>query len=310
MPFDSPTAWRAARSFHHSRYDASILDDREESISVCLPARECASTIGPIVETLVVLRDRGAIDQVVVVDGSSRDATVRIAADAGATVYGEDELMPDYGPVLGKGDAMWRALSVLDGELVCFLDADELAFAPHYPVGLLGPLIEFDEIAFVKAFYRRPFRHGEMVVADGGGRVTHLLARPALAIFYPALAGVSQPLAGDVAARRSLLERLPFATGYGVEIAMLLDVFDGVGLDGIAQVDLDSHQNSHQPLLDLSAMAYEVLRVLAQRLEREGRLLDLDPAPLLLGERAIDPPVAERPPMVSAYGPVRGAGRR
>ena len=300
MPFESPSAWRAARSFHHSRYGEAGLSGREDSISVCLPARECAATIGPIVEALVGLRERGAIDQLVVVDGSSRDATARIAAEAGATVHGEEELMAGYGPVLGKGDAMWRALSVLDGDLVCFLDADVRDFSPHYALGLLGPLVEFDEIAFVKAFYRRPFRHGEMVLADGGGRVTHLLARPALAIFYPALAAVGQPLAGEIAARRSLLERLPFTTGYGVEIAMLLDVLDAVGLDGIAQVDLDSRENSHQPLLDLSAMSYAVLKVLAERLEREGRLLELEPGPLLLGERTMDPPLLERPPMVRA----------
>ncbi len=208
--------------------------------------------------------------------------------------------MPDYGPVAGKGDAMWRSLSVLHGELVCFLDADVLEFSSHYVLGLLGPLIEFDEIDFVKAFYRRPFRQGDIALADGGGRVNHLLARPALAIFYPALAGVRQPLAGEIAARRSLLELLPFATGYGVEIAMLLDVLEQVGLDGMAQVDLDTHLNSHQPLLDLSPMAYAVLKVLAIRLEREGRLLELDAAPLLVDGYAFDAPLAERPPMVSA----------
>jgi len=175
-----------------------------------------------------------------------------------------------------------------------------LALPEHYPIGLIGPLLEFDEVEFVKADYRRPFQHGDAVVADGGGRVTHLLARPALAVFYPELACVRQPLAGEIAARRSLLERLPFTTGYGVEIAMLLDVLDAAGADAVAQVDLDSRRNSHQPLLDLSAMAYEVLRVLAARLEREGRLLDLDPGALVLGERRVDGAPVERPPMASA----------
>jgi glucosyl-3-phosphoglycerate synthase len=249
---------------------------------------------------LAAMRERGVIDQVVVIDGCSVDATVRIAADAGATVYSEAELMEGYGPVFGKGDAMWRALSVLDGELICFLDADLPEFSAHYPVGLLGPLLEFDEIDFVKGYYRRPFEHGDLVVADGGGRVSHLLARPALAIFYPVLAGVHQPLAGEVAARRALLEQLPFMTGYGVEIAMLLDVLDTVGLDGMAQVDLDSRRNRHQPLLELSAMAYSILRVLAARLAREGRLLELDPGALLLDDREVCAPPFERPPMVTA----------
>jgi glucosyl-3-phosphoglycerate synthase len=246
------------------------------------------------------MRERGAIDQLVVIDGGSSDDTAAIATAAGASVFSEAALMAAYGPVLGKGDAMWRSLSVLHGDLVCFLDADVLDFPAHYVPGLLGPLLEFDEIEFVKAFYRRPFRQGAVLVPDGGGRVNHLLARPALAIFYPALAGVRQPLAGEVAARRSLLERLPFAAGYGVEIAMLLDVLEQVGLDGMAQVDLDSHSNSHQPLLELTGMAYTVLRVLAQRLEREGRLSELEPAPLLLENGDYEPPLLERPPMISA----------
>jgi glucosyl-3-phosphoglycerate synthase len=295
MAFDSAEHWRQARSFHHSRYDETALAARECTASVCLPARDCAATIGPIVELLAGLRERGAIDQLVVIDGGSSDDTAAIAADAGASVFAESALMPAYGPAAGKGDAMWRSLSVLDGDLVCFLDADVLEFPSHYAIGLLGPLIEFDEIEFVKAFYRRPFRQGELLLADGGGRVNHLLARPALAIFYPALAGVSQPLAGEVAAR------LPFATGYGVEIAMLLDVLEAVGLDGMAQVDLDTHHNSHKPLLELSGMAYSVLAQIALRLERDGRLLELDPAPL--SEPAGCSPAAaaaERPPMAGA----------
>jgi glucosyl-3-phosphoglycerate synthase len=301
MAFDSPAQWQQARSFHHSRYDESLLRSRERTASVCLPARDCADTIGPIVELLAGLRSRDAIDQLVVIDGGSSDETARIAADAGASVFEEASLMAAYGPVQGKGDAMWRSLSVLDGDLICFLDADVLEFPVHYAIGLLGPLLEFDEVDFVKAFYRRPFRQAEISLADGGGRVNHLLARPALAIFYPALAGVRQPLAGEVAARRSLLERLPFRTGYGVEIAMLLDVLEQVGLDGMAQVDLGTHHNSHQPLLELTPMAYSVLGVIAERLEREGRLTELAPGPLLGDEPWLQPPPGlERPPMLGA----------
>jgi glucosyl-3-phosphoglycerate synthase len=301
MAFDSPAHWQQARSFHHSRYDERFVVERELSISVCLPALECAATVGPIVELLAGLRERGVIDQLVVVDGDSLDATARIAADAGADVFSESELMSEFGPVEGKGDAMWRALSVLDGDLVCFLDADVPEFSARYAIGLLGPLIEFDEIDFVKGYYRRPFRYGGVELADGGGRVNHLVARPALAIFYPALAGVRQPLGGEVGARRSLLERIPFATGYGVEIAMLLDVFEQVGLEGMAQVDLEIRHNSHQPLLALSDMAHTVMRVLAQRLERDGRLVDLEAGPLLLdGGLELAAALSERPPMVSA----------
>ena len=301
MAFDSAARWQQARSFHHSRYSEALLAARDRSISVCLPARDCAATVGPIVAALAALRERGAIDQLVVIDGGSADATAQIASDAGASVFSESELMPGYGPVAGKGDAMWRALSVLEGDLVCFLDADVLEFSTAYAIGLLGPLLELDEVDFVKAYYRRPFSEGGIELAAGGGRVNHLLARPALAIFYPELAGVRQPLAGEIAARRSLLERLPFATGYAVEIAMLLDVLEQVGLEGMAQVDLDVHRNSHKPLLELSAMAYTVLAVIAARLERDGRLLELDASPLLLdGAAAAPAPALERPPMVSA----------
>ncbi len=244
MPADPVSAWLRDRSFHHSRWDEAFLSARRESVSVCLPARDCAPTIAPIVQALAGLRKRGVIDELVVIDGDSADDTARIAQRAGATVHREGELMPSYGPVLGKGDAMWRALSVLEGDLVCFLDADVLEFSTRYPIGLLGPLIELDDVSFVKAHYRRPFRHGDAVVPDGGGRVNHLLARPFLAVFHPLLAGVRQPLAGEIAARRTLLERLPFTTGYGIELAMLLDVLDAVGLEGMAQVDLDVHHNS------------------------------------------------------------------
>jgi glucosyl-3-phosphoglycerate synthase len=282
-----------ARVFHHSSYAAERIADeragRGLSVSVCLPARECADTVGEIVTVLAELRGAGVIDELVVVDAASPDGTAEVAWRAGAEVWQEADLMPAYGPVLGKGDAMWRALSVLGGELVCFLDADTEGFSAHFATGLIGPLVCEPEVSFVKAFYRRPLVQGGHTDEDGGGRVNHLTARPALALFYPELARVRQPLAGEVAARRELLERLPFATGYGVEIAMLIDVWREVGLAGIAQVDLEEHRNRHQPLSALSPMALTVLATIAHRLQREGRLAR---APL---EQA--PP--ERPPLAS-----------
>jgi glucosyl-3-phosphoglycerate synthase len=297
VPFTSAAAWRKARSFHHSRYGADLLRARRQRVSVCLPARNCDATVGTVVQALVGLRERDLIDEVVVIDGDSDDDTAQLAAEAGATVHRESDLMSETGPVLGKGDAMWRSLSVLDGDLICFLDADGEEFSAHYVTGLVGPLLELEEVEFVKAFYRRPFRVGDVTLSDGGGRVNHLAARPALAIFYPELAGFDQPLAGEVAARRALLERLPFTTGYGVEIAMLLDAYAEVGLAGMAQVDLDVHSNRHQPLLTLSTMAYEILGVLALRLEREGRLAGLEPGPLL--GRAAPGASLERPPILT-----------
>jgi glucosyl-3-phosphoglycerate synthase len=294
-------AWHRSNTHAHGEFPAERLAaERERSVSVCLPARNEARTIGPILEALMPLRDRGVLDQIVVVDRSS-DGTADIARALGAEVHYQDELMPDLGPVLGKGDAMWRALPVLMGEVICFLDADSERFGAHFACGVLGPVLCRPEIAFVKGFYRRPFRIGTTTVPDGGGRVTELTARPLLNLFYPELAAVHQPLAGEIAAQRELLERLPFATGYGVDIGLLIDAYTADGLDAIAQVDLEVRQNAHQPLRDLGPMAYSVLQAVAVRLEREGRLRGPLPATFgLPGAEA--PPTAipepvERPPL-------------
>jgi glucosyl-3-phosphoglycerate synthase len=277
MAGSTAQAWARERTFHHSLYSVErITRERAGSVSVCLPAKECAGTVGAVVGELVKLREAGAVDEIVVVDAASADGTAAVAERAGAAVHQEGELMPQFGAVLGKGDAMWRALSVLEGEVVCYLDADTEGFQAHFATGLLGPLVCEEGVEFVKAFYRRPFEHDGVEVPEGGGRVNHLTARPALALFYPELAGVRQPLAGEVAARRELLERLPFATGYGVEVAMLLDVWREVGLEGMAQVDLEVHRNRHQALQALTPMAYTVLATIARRLEREGRLAELE----------------------------------
>ena len=296
-------SWHRSHTFHHSEFPPERLaSERHQTVSVCLPARNEERTIGAIIGELIPLRDAGAIDQIVVVDASS-DATGRIATALGAEVHIQDQLRPELGPALGKGDAMWRSLAVLTGDVVCFLDADSEHFGAHFACGLLGPLLCDSEISFVKGLYRRPFRVGETTLPEGGGRVTELMARPLLNLFYPDLAGVAQPLAGEVAARRDLLERLPFVTGYGVDIALLLDAYGAVGLDGIAQVDLDLRQNAHQSLRDLGPMAFAVLRALASRLERDGRLQGPLPATFVVPGAdelpALGGEPVERPPLVT-----------
>jgi glucosyl-3-phosphoglycerate synthase len=246
-------------------------------VSACVPAREEAATIGQIVATLAA-----EVDQVVVVDAASADGTAHVAAGAGAEVYDESELLPELGPVLGKGDAMWRSLTVLRNDVVCFVDGDTEDFGPHFVRGLVGPLFADPAIQYVKGFYRRPFKGSP----EGGGRVTELTAKPLLRLFYPELADCRQPLAGEIAARRALVEAVPWTIGYGVEIAQLIDVYRKVGIDAMAQVDLDVRQNRHQPLAALGPMASEVAAAVAARLHREGRL---DSAP----------PVVERPPIGS-----------
>jgi glucosyl-3-phosphoglycerate synthase len=300
-------AWYRANTFTHAAFPvARLAAARATSVSLCLPARNEADTIGPILSELMPLREQGIVNQIMVVDHST-DATPEIARRLGAEVHNQEDLLPAFGPVLGKGDAMWRALPRLTGDVVCFLDADSAGFGAHFVTGLLGPLLCDPRISFVKGFYRRPFRVGSVTLQAGGGRVTELTARPLLNMFYPDLAGVEQPLAGEVAARRELLERLPFVTGYGVDIALLLDAYRAVGLDAIAQVDLDVRQNAHQPLRDLGPMAYAVLQAVTSRLEREDRLRGPLPSSFLalsgfedeMGPQTVSSEPVQRPPAIS-----------
>lgn len=262
--------------------------EKQGTLTVVLPAREVADTVGTIVERILSLGD--LIDQVLVVDADSEDGSGEIARKAGAEVRRQRELRAEYGEVLGKGDALWRSLAAARGDYVAFIDADTRDFTPEFVTGLFGPLICEEDVQFVKGTYRRPFTAGQEVVPDGGGRVSQLTARPLLETFYPGLAGLTQPLAGEVAAPRALLERLPFATGYAVETAMLLDVHDTVGAERIVESDLGERRNYHQPLHALRPMADQVLSVICERMRREGRLVDGGP----------EDTIVHRPPYVQA----------
>ncbi len=227
--------WFEQRSFHHG--DFSALADQgaaiHPAVTLILPAREVAGTIGPILDTVASLNERtGLVDQILVIDADSADGTADVARAHGAEVYSENELLPEYGP------------------------------------------------EFAKAAYRRPFSSEGRYLADGGGRVTELTAKPLLNFFFPELTGFVQPLAGEFAASRDLLLRIPFLTGYGVEITILIDVLRDAGLPAIAQVNLGSRQNRHQPLWDLTRMSSAVLRALARRVPA---LENAAPAPGLWG---------------------------
>jgi glucosyl-3-phosphoglycerate synthase len=254
------TDWRARRSYSADEFSLErLLASKRHTVALVLPAREVAQTIGPIAEIAARLYDIGLLDEVLVVDAASRDDTAAIARRAGLDVAQESELLPECGPALGKGDAMWRGLAATDSEIVAFADTDTEDFNEGFLLGLIGALLCDPEIQFVKGTFRRPFRNGDTVLAEGGGRVTELMARPLLNLHAPELTVFEQPLAGETAARRQLLEQIPFGAGYGVEIAMLIDCWRACGLDGLAQVDIGARQNRHQPLRDLSAMAYAVL---------------------------------------------------
>ena len=297
----SALAWQRRRTFHHRDFPVErVAAERRRSVSVLLPARDEAATIGPILEELLPLVGRGAIDQVVVLDDST-DGTADIARRLGAEVVAQASLVPELGPVLGKGDAMWRGLQAARGEVVCFLDADSRDFGAHFALGLVGPVACGDDVAFAKGFYRRPLELGGTRLPAGGGRVTELTARPLLNRFFGELARFAQPLAGEIAARRDLLERVPFACGYAVDVTLLIDVWREAGLDAMAQVDLDVRQTQHQPLADLAPMAAQVLAGVASRLEADGRLRP-GPDPGFLAPRADGTfeergvPFVERPP--------------
>ncbi|MEX2252582.1 MAG: glucosyl-3-phosphoglycerate synthase [Thermoleophilaceae bacterium] len=287
-------------TFHHRDFPLGLLLERKRGpVTIVLPAREVADTIVPIVESLLSLDE--LVDEVLVVDAASEDGSAELAHAAGAEVHQESDLMPEIGPVQGKGDAMWRALSVARGEVVVFLDSDTHEFSSRFATGLLGPLLTRPEVEFVKGSFKRPF----MSASDddralGGGRVTELTARPLLSAFYPELAGFGQPLAGEFAARRRTLDQLPFHTGFAIEIAMLFDARDLVGIGAMAQVDLEERRNPHQPLSDLGPMAYAVLRTVIDRLRRDGRLADGVTPPLQTADgRLVEVELTVRPPHAS-----------
>ena len=304
--------WRARRSFRATQFTAErLLAQKTGPISVILPAREVATTIGQIIDSLTALRELGLVDEILVIDAASEDGTALLAAAHGASVFQEDELLSEHGPARGKGDAMWRALSVARGEIAVFLDADTSDFSPSFLVGLLGPMLADPTIRFVKGAFLRPLQIAGQVLPGQGGRVTELVARPLLNLYAPHLAGFDQPLAGELAARADLLRALPFPAGYGVEIANLIDAARLAGVDALAQVDLGTRQNRHQSLRDLSAMSYAVMVAAGARLYVAGLPPAPAPGPLALpprpGATAIElrqVTVIERPPLDALAGPL------
>lgn len=290
----------------HSAADyslATLLAQKgETTVSVCLPARDEAATVGPIVDSIVSHFGAHAehrvplVDEVIVMDDDSTDATASIAGAAGAKVVRVAEVLPDAGSGRGKGNVLWKSVAASSGDIVVWIDADLRSFTPSYIVGLLGPLLADPDIALVKGFYERPEHAG-----TGGGRTTELMARPLLATLFPHLSGIHQPLGGEYASRRAILEQVPFAQGYGVETGLLIDIADLVGVDRIAQVDLGVRSHRHRPLRSLSVQAMEVLHAALRRADG----VDAIALSTLLARpdgASIDAQVAERPPLRDTVG--------
>jgi glucosyl-3-phosphoglycerate synthase len=270
--------WFGNRTFHHSQFEppARLRAAKERlglSVSVCLPTRDEAATVGGIVRNLRRnLHERARlVDEIVVMDAGSGDDTVAIARAEGAKVFFEHEVLPGEGPGSGKGEALWKSLHACEGDLICWVDADIRNFHARFVYGLLGPLLLDPDIQYVKAFYDRPIRERNALRATGGGRVTELLARPLINLLWPELAGIVQPLSGEYAGRRETLEQVPFFSGYGVELGLLVDIAARFGVDAIAQVDLDRRVHRNQDMQALGRMSFGILQAAFLRLAEEGR---------------------------------------
>jgi glucosyl-3-phosphoglycerate synthase len=286
-------------------FDPRLLAVRKEeaglTTSLCIPARDEAATIGPIVEIArqQLLETVPLLDEILVIDDLSKDATAEAAAAAGARVVRTADVLPEAGPGSGKGDAIWKSLWASTGDLVAWVDGDITDFGPRFVTGLFGPLLTSPSVQFVKGFYRRPgdARQGDPSVT-GGGRVTELVARPLIARLFPHLAGIVQPLAGEFAGRRPVLEGLPIVCGWGVDLALVIDVVARHGLPALAQVDLGTRRHRHRPLEELSPQALAILTTAFRRAgipEREAARLVLFDGDHRGHEVLVE--VGERPPL-------------
>ena len=292
-------SWSAADRPLDRLAAARTRDPRRASVSVVLPALNEEATVGEIVTTIrrELMERVPLVDELVVIDSGSTDATARVAAEAGARVVHRDAILPRIPAVPGKGEVLWRSLLVTSGEIVCFVDADLKDFSADFVSGTIGPLLTDPSVQFVKAMYDRPLGN----TTGQGGRVTELVARPLLNLHWPQLAGFVQPLGGEYAVRRSLLEQLPFPVGYGVELGLLIDALHTVGLDALGQVDVGVRRHRHQDGQALGRMAATIYRTAQLRLSR-GHLVRPALTQFERGESGFVPlthavDTEERPPM-------------
>jgi glucosyl-3-phosphoglycerate synthase len=287
------------RTFQHGDFTAAALASAKGdlTISVCLPARNEEATVGAIVQRLQrdLVRSVPLIDEVLVMDDHSTDRTAARARAAGAEVVDAATVLPQFGEGHGKGEALWKSLSVARGDLIVWLDADVRDFSPAFVVGLVGPLLRCPDVVFVKGFYARPSGPDGI----GGGRVTELVARPVISLLFPELAAVVQPLSGEYAGRRGALELLPFVQGYGVDLGLLIDVARRFGVEAVAQTDLGVRLHRNRSLDELAPQAMQVLQAALDRaapdlVDDEARLArpGREPLTVTFGER---PPLAQIP---------------
>lgn len=281
--------WFAENTYHTREFMdlerlVELKEDQKVSISLALPALNEEQTVGNVIQTVkaALMDEIPLIDEMVLIDSGSEDQTRDIAADLGIPVFIHQEILSDHGFYNGKGEALWKSLYVVDGDIIAWIDTDIKNIDPRFVYGILGPLLDSPNIRYVKGFYRRPLRQEGKTVAGGGGRVTEITARPFINLFFPELSGLIQPLSGEYAGRRSALEKMPFFTGYGVETGLLIDLLDEYGLEGIAQVDLLERIHHNQPLPSLSKMSFAIMQVVFSRLEKRHKLHLLEQSDLTM----------------------------
>ncbi|MGF1529930.1 MAG: glucosyl-3-phosphoglycerate synthase [Puniceicoccaceae bacterium] len=267
--------WLETNTFHHSEFwdILALIREKERKqlkISLCIPTLNEEKTIG---KEVVIFRSElmeryPLIDEIAVIDSGSTDQTREVAAAFGAEVYLSSEILPEMGFKRGKGENLWKAIYQLQGDIICYVDADIKNIHPRFCYGLVAPLIHHDSIHYVKAFYDRPLAFSQGIRPSGGGRVTEILVRPLFSLFFPELTALIQPLSGEYAVRRPVLEQIPFPIGYGVETSHLLDVYRTFGLEAFGQTDLDQRVHRNQTTLALGKMSFGILQSFLNRIEK------------------------------------------
>ena len=271
--------WLERNTFHHGAFWdlIKLVKEKEKKglkISLCIPTLNEEKTIG---KEVLILRSElmeryPLVDEFAVIDSGSQDKTLEVASNYGADVYLASDILPEVGNKRGKGENLWKAIHQLKGDIICYVDADISNIHPRFVYGLVAPLIHRDEVTYVKAFYDRPLNYSSGLRPSGGGRVTEILTRPLFSLFYPELSQIIQPLSGEYAARREVLEKIPFPIGYGVETSHLLDLYELYGLETFAQTDLDRRVHRNQTTNALGKMSFGILQTFFNRLHAQGKL--------------------------------------
>ena len=317
--------WIRDNTYHHSAFaDLKDLVERKEkaglSISLCIPTLNEESTIGKevVIFKSELMNRCHLLDEIAVIDSGSEDRTLEVASSFGADTYLSSDILPEQGVKRGKGENLWKAIHQLKGDIIVYVDADIKNIHHRFVYGLVGPLIHRPEVSYVKAFYDRPLAFSDSVRPSGGGRVTEILTRPLFSLFFPELTAIIQPLSGEYAVRRDVLEQIPFPVGYGVETSHLIDVYTSRGLKAFAQTDLDQRVHRNQETRSLGKMSFGILQSFLNRLKRDGTLQWEGEFQTVLRQFQArnetyetvehDIPEYERPPMITvpAYRAARG----